>query len=291
LKKAEKYKSVHSVVSQFQSVISFDELDYNFLVRFKNYKLNDGCTGNGVHAYLSNIRSVYNEAIRREVLKPKSYKSPFMGVMPKLSPTKDKYFNIDEIKIINSHIPEDNNLIIKGFNNTEKTKNRRYHYHNYFMLCFLLGGIDFIDLANLRYDLHVKNGRIKFERFKGGTSEIIDNFICNKAFEILELYKECTPYLINAHSKDYKTLRNNYQKRFGKWLKSIGINSFFGTKTPRYTFINIGKQLLLNREVIMELTGHNRGDVHSIYEGGFPNHIKDKVHQEIIDVFNENYEV
>ncbi|MBC7555414.1 MAG: hypothetical protein H7195_00425, partial [Chryseobacterium sp.] len=42
LKKAEKYKSIHSVVSQFQSVILFDELDYNFLIRFRNFKLNNG---------------------------------------------------------------------------------------------------------------------------------------------------------------------------------------------------------------------------------------------------------
>ena len=34
----------------------------------------------------------------------------------------------------------------------------------------------------------------------------------------------------------------------------------------------------------MELTGHSRGDVHSIYESGFfLNKIKDEVHREILD--------
>lgn len=283
LKKAKNYEEVYNIVSKYQSVIAFEELNYSFLIKFRDYKLNNGCSANGVHSYLRTFRTIYNEAIRREIFLPKQFISPFKGVLPTLTATKDKFFTVSEMKLINSNITGDNNVLIKGFNSTEATKSRRYHYHNYFMLCFLLGGIDFIDLANLRYDLHVKNGRIKFERFKGGTTERIDNFIPPKALEILDLYKNESLFLINVDLMKYESLRNNYQKRFGKWLKSIGIDSYFGTKTPRYTFIDIGKQLLLNRDVIMELTGHKRGDVHSVYEGKFPYNIKDDVHQQIIN--------
>jgi hypothetical protein len=283
LKKAKNYEEVYNIVSKYQQVIPFEELNYSFLIKFRDFKLSNGCTANGIHSYLRTFRTIYNESIRREMFTPNQFTSPFKGVLPTLIATKDKFFTISEMKIISSNITEDNNVLIKGFNTSEITKNRRYHYHNYFMLCFLLGGIDFIDLANLRYDLHVKNGRIKFERFKGGTTERIDNLIPSKALEILALYKNESLFLINVDLKNYESLRNNYQRRFGKWLKSIGIDSYFGTKTPRYTFIDIGKQLLLNRDVIMELTGHKRGDVHSVYEGKFPYNIKDHVHQQIID--------
>jgi len=283
LKKAKNYEEVYNIVFKYQAIISFDELNYSFLVKFRDYKLSNGCSANGIHSYLRTFRTIYNESIRREIFIPKQFVSPFKGVLPTLTATKDKFFTIAEMKIISSNITEDNNILIKGFNSTEQTNTRRYHYHNYFMLCFLLGGIDFVDLANLRYDLHIKNGRIKFERFKGGTTERIDNLIPLKAFEILELYKNENLYLINVDLKNYESLRNNYQRRFGKWLKSVGIDSYFGTKTPRYTFIDIGKQLLLNRDVIMELTGHKRGDVHSVYEGKFPYNIKDDVHNKIIN--------
>ena len=56
---------------------------------------------------------------------------------------------------------------IIGYNNTEKTKSKEYHYHNYFLLCFYLGGLDFIDIANLKYSEHVKKDRLIFKRFKG----------------------------------------------------------------------------------------------------------------------------
>jgi integrase len=157
-----------------------------------------------------------------------------------------------------------------------------YHYDNYCWLCFLLGGIDLVDLVNLRWDVHVKKGRLNFERFKGGTSEIIDNMIPKEAEYILKQYSDSYPYLINANGKNYENLRHNYIVRFRKYLKSIGIESYFSSKTPRYTFSSIGKELGLNRLTIMEIMGHSIGDTHAIYEGKFHNKMKDSVHRKII---------
>jgi integrase len=87
---------------------------------------------------------------------------------------------------------------------------------------------------------------------------------------------------VDIHKYDYKSMRANYDKRFGKWLESIGITSYFGTKTPRYTFIDLGKQLQLNRDIVKEIVGHSSKDVHSIYEGIFSEPVKDEVHEKII---------
>ena len=48
-------------------------------------------------------------------------------------------------------------------------------------------------------------------------------------------------------------------KRYRKQLQEQGVSSYVSSKSARYTFINIGKELLLNREILMELTGHSRG--------------------------------
>lgn len=267
------YKSCLSALNQYKTNVMFTDVDYSFLVKYRDFhlakKTKDGekvVSNNGLHAYLRGFRKIYNEALQRKLFVPEDGSNPFKGIMPKAEPTKDKYFTTEEMIVIMNH-PE------------------KHKYYDFFILCFLLGGIDYVDLASIK-KTEVKNGRIKFPRYKGGTNEIIDNKIFPEAQEILDkYYNEDSEYLLPLHSyeKESYSFRDNYVRRFRHWLKSIGIASYFTSKTPRYTFINIGKELLLNRDVIMELTGHSRGDVHSIYEGKFPNHIKDDVHRQIVD--------
>ena len=147
-----------------------------------------------------------------------------------------------------------------------------------------MGGLDFIDIANLRHDKHIIKERLVFQRFKQGeTKETISNYIFPEIWEILNQY-DCKPYLFPIYeAKNYNNFRNSYIQRFRLCLAQIGITEYFTSKSARYSFINIGKQLQLNREVLMELTGHSRGDVHSIYESGFSNKIKDEVHRKILD--------
>jgi hypothetical protein len=262
---------------KYKKDVLFSEINYDFIVKYRDFNLNkkdkDGnntISNNGAIVYIRGVRTVYNEAKKRKLYIPEDVSNPFEGVMPKPTPTKDKYFSIEEMKKIN---------------NAEK----KHKYYDFFILCFLLGGIDYVDIKNLKYD-HVKNNRVKFERFKGGTSEIIDNFIFPEAQIILDKYKDDSGYLVPLHllEKDTYSFRDNYVRRFRPWLKKIEVESYFTSKTPRYTFIDIGKQLFLNRDIIMELTGHSHGDVHSIYEGKFPNHIKDEAHLNIISsVFDQ----
>lgn len=273
------YSANLSLLEDYKSEINFSDIDYNFIISYRDFKLLNGCTNNGVNAYLRILRAIYNEAIRREDFIPKSFKSPFLGVMKKNEKTKDKNFSVDEMKIV-----------LKNFNSKKllenpKTKEKEYHYLNYFMLCFYLGGIDFVDIANLKYSEHVKKGRVVFKRFKGGsTYEWINNKIFPQAQEILDIYKDDSDYLTNCWQKsDYDNLRKNYNYFLKKWIKSIEIESYFTTKTPRYTFIDIGKKMELNRDVIMELTGHTRKDIHSIYEGDFLDATQDEVHKKIIN--------
>lgn len=246
---------------KFRKNLSFDEIDYNFLNGFKLWKKKT-CTNNTLNTYLSKIRAVYNEGIRRGVFTPQFYISPFEKIMEASEKTKDKYLTIDEMRMITK--------------NPNKTK-----FDHYFLLCFFLGGVDFIDIASLKHS-HISQNRVKFERFKGKTKEVIDNCIFPEAWEIINSFAD-EEFLTDIHNYSLKTHRDNYIKRYRNQLQDLGITSYVSSKSARYTFINIGKELLLNRDVIMELTGHARNDVHSIYEGKFSNNIKDEVHRKIID--------
>ena len=267
---AEFQENTKNIFKKFTPKLYFKDISYNFLNNFKMYKTRT-CSANTINNYLRGIRSIYNEAIRRGIFTPETYNSPFAGVMPKLTPTKNKFLTIDDMKLIL---------------NTEK----KHRFYNYFMLSFLLGGIDFIDLANIKHS-NIVNNRIDFTRHKGGTNERINNFIFPETWEIIkQLKEENSDYITPIHKFSYKTYRKNYNEDFRKWLEIIGVNSYFSSKSARYTFINIGKELLLNRDVIMEIVGHSKKDVHSIYEGKFPVKIKDEIHRKIIDSIIESDE-
>ena len=205
---------------KFRNDLAFNELDYNFLTSFKNWKKNT-CSNNGINTYLKNIRAVYNEAVRRGVYVPDSFVSPFYKIMERAEKTQDKYLTLEEIRLIAK--------------NPNKTK-----YDHYFLLCFLLGGADFIDIAKLKHS-DILRGRIRFRRNKGGTNEIIDNKIFPETEEILNYFGE-KEFLTDIYKFSLKTCRDNYIKRYRKQLQEQGVSSYVSSKSARYTFINIGKE-------------------------------------------------
>lgn len=250
-------------VKKFKSEIKFSEIDYNFLTKFKNLKRKT-CNSGGINVYLRAMRTVYNEGIKRGVYVPETFVSPFAGIMEKPTATKNKNLTLSEMKLIFS-------------------KDINHKYYDYFSAMFLIGGVDFIDIANLKKE-HIVNGRLRFERFKGGTHEIVDNKIFPELQVILDKYESASDYLFPIHQYSYKKYRDSFSIGFRKILNDIGVGSYFSSKSARYTFINIAKELEVNREVVKELIGHNRkSDMLSVYEGSFTNKTKDEVHRAIID--------
>lgn len=257
-------RTVLNSLERYSGEIMLSDIDINFVKDYRDWCLDSGkFTNNGVHTYLRTFRALYNQI--------KGDTAPFKGVMPKLSKTRNKYLEIEELKLIKN----------SNFNKNGELSGA-YHYTNYFMLCFYLGGIDLIDLANLRYDKHIINDRVLFQRFKGGTDEWIDNKLMDQAKEILKGY-DCKPYLVPIHkSKQYRNFYSNYNRRIKEYFKDLGVESYITSKSPRYSFINIAKNIGISRDIVEEIVGHSKGDVHSIYEGKFPNHIKDEAHLRII---------
>ncbi|MGL6126279.1 phage integrase SAM-like domain-containing protein [Chryseobacterium artocarpi] len=261
---AKKYSDNLNVFKSYKKTLKFSEIDYNFLHKFRLDK-SKKCSDGGINAYIANLRAVYNQAVKRGVYKPETSVSPFNGIKTSSKNTKDKYLSLKEMKIIAAN-PVDHN------------------YYRYFMLCFYLGGLDFIDIASIKKE-HIKDNRIKFIRFKGNTQEVIDNYIFDEAQEIIDYFNDPgSEFLTPIHKYVYKPYRQKYIDGFRKIAEDLKIKTETFSKSPRYSFINIGgKELYLNRDIIKEITGHAQNDTHSIYEGRFPDHIKDKIHKEIID--------
>jgi integrase len=224
---------------------------------------------NGVHTYMVKLTALFN--------KVSDLPNPFKGLRPKKERTASKHLSDTElVKLFYTRT-----LIDKyDGKNTIKTVNR---YRYYFMLMFYLGGIDMVDLASLRYDRHVKDGRVQFYRSKGGTNAFINNKILPQAFELLKNF-DCKPYLIPAYKhKDYKSFVNKMNTRLNASIVDLEITRVL-TKGARYSFINRAQQLLIDERITMELVGHVQQSTHSIYTNEFPLSVRDDAHERIVGV-------
>ena len=225
---------------------------------------------NGVHGYLRTLTAIFNKLDTGLV-------NPFKGIRPKKEKTINKALNDEDLKkLIYTR------AIVKKYDRatTDSLNWPRY----YWLLMFYLGGIDFVDLAALRYDKHVKNNRIIFKRHKGGSNVIINNAILPQAAEILS-YFNCRPYLVPIFKYyDY----NKYLNLCNKWLinhtQDLELSKPPLTKAARYSFITRAQQLLIDERITVEIVGHSQHSTHSIYLDQFPDHIRDAAHKKIINL-------
>ena len=244
------------------NIESINDIDVERYIKHQRRNL----TNNGINMYLSKLNAIINKAIK---LGHYSGGNPFSSKLLPYEKTPNPILtDEDMVKIRDADFQEGS---------------QAWHYRNYFMLLFYLGGIYTIDLANLRYDKHVFDGRIEFKRHKGGTNEFVSNKILPEAKAILDLY-DCRPYLVPIFKyENYTTFRGNFIRRFAKYCESLNLTRKPITKTARYTFINRAKEMLIDERITMELVGHAGKGTHSLYQDEFPYHVRDEAHRSIIE--------
>lgn len=218
---------------------------------------------NGVISYMNTLTAIWNK-----LEKPNN---PFSGIRPKAKKTKSKAMtDEDMIKIINNDYEVHLNSNGGGIMN----------YLNYFLLCFYLGGIDLGDLVRLRRS-NIVNGRIEFYRGKGGTDVFVSNKIFPQAWEIIEHYNG-KDYLIPLGRTKYKNFIPNLSRVLPSVKERLGLSKIPYSKSPRYTFITRGQNLLIDERIVIELVGHSQNTIHSVYKDEFPYHVRDEAHEKII---------
>lgn len=267
-KNGQLYKTVLNSFNSHFPQIYINEIEKRHAIKYMNILLASN-TPNGVHTYMRTLTAIFNKISVKE--------NPFTGVRPKKVKTGNKALTVDDITklVLTRTIPNK----FDGHNTIETINYPRY----YWMLMFYLGGIDFIDLANLRYDKHVVNDRIQFNRNKGGTSVFINNKILPEAFEILSKFDNSDPYLVPIHKyQDYHSYLNKVNKTLSLTTKDLSLTKKPLTKSARYSFITRAQQLLIDERITMEIVGHAQQKTHSIYTDEFPLSVRDEAHKKIV---------
>lgn len=220
---------------------------------------------NGVISYLERLKASWNKLDKED--------NPFNSV--RIIPIKTKkkaLIDEDLVKLKEHNYKPHPNSKQGGI----------YNYINYWLLCFYLGGIDLVDLKNLKRK-DIVNNRIEFTRSKGGTNVFVSNFIFPQAQEILDQYKDKTYLVPLARMKDYNMFIPNMSRHFEKIQKDLGLSRKPYSKAARHTFITRAQQLLIDERIAIEIVGHAQTSTHSIYKDEFPYSVRDEAHKKIID--------
>ncbi|WP_431129598.1 hypothetical protein [Flagellimonas flava] len=248
---------------------TFDMITKSVAKEYVDILLNTPVRGNkrspnGVISYMNTLTAIWNK-----LEKPNN---PFSGVRPMPVKTRSKAMtDEDMVKIANNDYVEHKNSTGGGVKN----------YLNYFMLCFYLGGIDLGDLVKLRRS-NIVDGRIEFNRTKGGTNVFVSNKIFPQAQEILDIYTG-SDLLIPLDLK-YEGFIPNMSRRFGAIKNDLKLSRLPYSKAPRYTFITRAQNLLIDERIVVSLVGHSQNTIHSVYKDEFPYHIRDAAHEKIINL-------
>ena len=254
--------------------LKFNQLNYDFLKRLEHEHLSRGYSWNGLSTYTRTIRAIFNKAIRAGLIAREA--SPFLRYQIKQVPTAKRALPVKHLKSI---------LVLE----LEPNSNL-FHYRNYFLLSYMLYGMNFTDMAHLKIK-NIIDDRLLYKRKKNGraydikltepTLELIRPYIAGKSKDdyILPIINRKRPEGIY---KDIEWARG----RYNKGLKEIGtlcrIEQRLTSYVSRHSFAT---QAMLNNiplEAISAMMGHSRINTTQIYLKNLPASVLDGYNEQLI---------
>ena len=229
------------------SLLSFEDVTKGWIDSFEKHLINkERLSTNTISIHLRNIRAVFNSAIDNEITN--SY--PFRKKKIKNAPTKKRALSIEQLR----------NL----FNYDVEPFQRKYI--DTFKLCFMLIGINIVDLCSLTQD-NIIDGRLEYIRAKTGKKYSIK--IEQEALDIINKYKGKNKLFSFAENvRNYRT----FATALDKGLKGIGQketrngklirhSAFKGLSIywARHTWATIAANIDIPRETITAALGHDYG--------------------------------
>jgi len=269
------YNTAKIQLQKYNEEIAFEEIDYNLLIGFVNRKKIQGLRSATIHNYLRTLRAIYNQAVKRKLIKDsRPFEGVFNGLKIRSHQSTKKYLDIDDIVRIE----------IYDF------KGAKHHTRNLFLMQFYLGGQDLKDIYYLKKS-DISDGRVYFRRSKVVNGYIFDLAVTREVKHIIKEYSDKSDdEYVFPYRKDYdgyRTFRRRYskhlidiQKQLDIKIKPLGGN--LGIKVARHTFANLGKLRGLEVDLLRELMGHERDDVDNYYKDKYPAHIRDEAQRKII---------
>lgn len=261
--------------------ITFSELDYSLLIGYETYLRKKGLAETSMAVYFRNLRALFNKAIKENVAKPQHYPFKQFQISKFDLSTRKRAITKEEIKRIEGLQLESGSVLNEA--------------RQYFLFSYYGSGINFIDMANLKWK-NIVGHRLYYNRAKTGKElsfKLLDPAIKildywrpltgqdqnNYVFPILNLSKHLTPQQIDNRVHKVITRVN---KRLKELSAIAGLNVPLTTYVARHTFATVLKKSGINTAVISEAMGHQTEAITQTYLKSFENEILDEATQHLL---------
>lgn len=259
-------KQVYNSLLKFNKHLNiyFSDIDISWLKKYETWLRGQGIKENTIGIRFRTLRVLYNIAIEEEIVKAEYYPFKNYKVSRLHQQTAKRAISKEQI-----------NQVI-GYNS-----NNRYVKLaiDLFAFSYLMGGINFVDIAYLTNE-NLYESKLVYTRRK--TGKLIKLPLQDKATELIKAYQNNdSPYLFPIlstlhHTEQQKANRvhkvitqiNNKLKQVGKELE-IPID--LTTYVARHSFATILKKAGVNTSLICESLGHSSEKVTQIYLDSFDN--------------------
>lgn len=267
------YKTSYNSIKVFNKGrmnLLFSDIDVAWLNKYENWLRAKGNKETTMSLLFRTLRSAYNKAVEAKCAKKTDYPFDQFKISRFDVKTKKRAISKNDILNIMKLNLDDGNDSIK-------------RSRDIFIFSYLIGGINFSDIANLKKE-NILNGRICYIRQK--TGKAINIHLSEEAGNILSHYKAATdargylfPILDIRIHKTALQKQNRIHKILGrvdKDLKIIAgkckIEQNLTTYSARHSFATVLKNSGVNVALISEALGH--ADLHTteIYFDTFDNH-------------------
>lgn len=262
--------------------LDFPQITYDFLVDFEQTFRDRGCMDTYISTLFRKIRRIFKEAIRKGDAQQKDYPFDVYKITTRFSDTTLK-----------RAIPKKDIMQIKDI--VLDTSSPSFKAQQYFMFSYYGMGINFADIANLKWTNLIGN-RIFYRRSKTNKDFTIN--LSKPSLDILEHFRPLTQdkgniYIFPIYNQLVHTTvtkrsyrRKNELRRVNRDLKamgkSVGIDIKLTTYVARHTFATVLKKKGVKTAIISEAMGHKSEAVTQIYLDSFENTTIDKAMKNLL---------
>lgn len=279
---ADVFKNTKKALVNFRKGKDFLFVDVNvkFLTDLEIWFSERGVTGNSISVFMRTLRKLMNNAINegycpQEVYPFKSYNiSKLHTQTSKRALTKEQMKEILEVEV--------------------QKDSRLFHSKNYFVFSYYCRGMNFSDMAFLKWS-NINGKRISYVRVKTGVHYNME--ILPPALEILNYYKEhyfqsqtgfvfpiLNEFHVTARSMSYRIdkVLSQTNRHLKELAKLAGLDVHLTTYVARHSYATVLKRSGVSTSIISEGLGHTTEKTTQIYLDSFENETLDEANKALL---------
>lgn len=244
--------------------IHFTDIDVAWLKRYEAWLRSNKLSDNTIGIRFRTLRTIYNYAIEESIVKAEHYPFKKYKVSKLNQETAKRALSKEDINRILQY-QTDNNFMRLPI--------------DLFAFTYYMGGINFVDIANLTHKNIIDN-RLIYKRCK--TGKLIKLPLVPQAEELIKKYHDSkNPYLFPVFSNRHTTEQEKANRlhkvitKVNKRLKQIGeelnIPIPITTYVARHSQATIMKKAGISTAIIGQIMGHSSERVTQVYLDSFDN--------------------